>query len=316
LIAVCVALSGCAARDDTVVLKLGHSLDTTHSVHIAMLYMGEQLEAYSDGRMRIDVYPSSQLGNERETVELLQIGSLAMTKVSTSPLEAFVPAMKVFSIPYVFRDREHYVKVLESDIGKSLLESTEVARLWGLGYYDAGSRSFYTNDKPVTTPADLDGLKIRVMKSQTAVRMVSALGGSPTPISWGELYTALQQGVVDGAENNPPSFYLSGHYETARFYSLDEHTTVPDILLMSYRVWGSLDEQQQAWLMAAVNDSIEYQHKLWQEATEEALAKVQEAGVEVSYPDKAPFHAAVAEMKASYDGTEVGELIKAIEAME
>jgi len=309
-------LAACTAHDDVTVLKLGHALDTSHSVHKAMVYMAERLDKYSGGTMRIDIYPSGQLGVERETVELLQIGSLAMTKVSTAPLEAFVPSMKIFSIPYLFRDREHYFRVLDSDIGKFLLESTEVARVRGLGYYDSGSRSFYTKEKPVLTPDDLDGMKIRVMQSQTAVKMVSALGGSPTPISWGELYTALQQGVVDGAENNPPSFYLSGHYETAKYYSLDEHTAVPDILLISSRVWQSLDEQQKGWLQHAVDDSVAYQRELWKQSTEEALAAVQKAGVKVYYPDKTPFQAAVEEMKASYAGTEIGDLIAAIEEMD
>ena len=281
-----------------------------------MVHMAERLDEISGGKMRIDIYPSGQLGGERETVELVQIGSLAMTKVSTSPLESFVPAMQLFSIPYVFRDREHFFKVLDSEIGKELLESTEVARLRGLGYYDAGSRSFYTTDKRVRSPADLAGLKIRVQKSQTSVRMVAALGGSATPISWGELYTALQQGVVDGAENNPPSFYLSRQYEVSKYYTLDEHTSVPDILLMSSRIWDDLTPDQQAWLQEAVDDSVAYQRKLWQEATDEALAAVQAAGVEVIYPDKAPFQQAVVAMKESYAGTEVADLLKRIEAVE
>jgi tripartite ATP-independent transporter DctP family solute receptor len=316
VLALCVLATACGPRDDVVVLKLAHSLDTGHSVHKGMVHMAERLDEISNGHMRIDVYPSGQLGGERETVELLQIGSIAMTKVSTAPLESFVPAMQIFSIPYVFRDREHYFKVLDSEIGEELLKSTEVARLRGLGYYDAGSRSFYTTDRPVRTPADLDGLKIRVQKSQTSVRMVKALGGSATPISWGELYTALQQGVVDGAENNPPSFYLSRHYEICKYYSLDEHTSVPDILLMSSRIWHDLSPQQQDWLQQAVDDSVDYQRKLWREATAEALAAVQAAGVEVYRPDKAPFQDAVREMKATYDGTEVGDLLARIEAVE
>lgn len=316
LLSITVLVGACVSRDDVTVLTLAHALDTSHSVHKGMVHMAERLTEYSDGQMRIDIYPSGQLGVERETVELLQIGSLAMTKVSTAPLEAFVPSMKVFSIPYLFNDRDHYFRVLDSEIGKSLLESTEITRVRGLGYYDSGSRSFYTKDRPINSPADLDGLKIRVMQSQTAVQMVSALGGSPTPISFGEIYTALQQGVVDGAENNAPSFYLSGHYETARYFSLDEHTAVPDILLISTHVWYSLDERQQAWLQAAVDDSVAYQRDLWKRSTEEALAAVQEAGVEIIYPDKGPFQAAVAAMKASYDGTDIGDLIRAIEDMD
>lgn len=308
--------SACSQHEDLTVLKLAHTLDTSHSVHKGMVHMAERLEEYSGGQMRLDIYPSGQLGSEREMVELVQIGSLDMTKVSTSPLEAFVPIMKIFSLPYVFRSREHSLKVLDSEIGQKLLESTEVARLRGLGYYDAGSRSVYMVDTPVETPADLEGQKIRVMKSQTAVEMVSALGGSATPISWGELYTALQQGVVDGAENNPPSFHLSRHYETCKYYVLNEHTMVPDILLMSLRSWNALNPQQQEWLQKAVKDSVAHQRILWQEATMLALQEVEAAGVIVTRPDKKPFMDAVVEMKASFDGTEIGDLLNAIEAVE
>jgi len=287
-------LSACSRQDDVIVLKLAHVLDPNHSVHQGMVHMAERLDHYSGGSMRVDIYPSGQLGAERDTVELVQIGSLAMTKVSASPLEAFVPAMQVFSIPYVFRDREHVFKALDSAIGKELLKSVEVARLRGMGYYDSGSRSFYMVDTPVETPDDLDGQKIRVMKSQTAVKMVNALGGSATPISWGELYTALQQGVVDGAENNPPSFFLSGHYEVCKYYALNEHTSVPDMLLMSSRIWESLNPQQQEWLQQAVDDSVVYQRELWRVSTEESLAAVRAAGVTVTYPDKQPFMEAVA----------------------
>lgn len=308
--------SACSQHEDLTVLKLAHTLDTSHSVHKGMVHMAERLEEYSDGQMRLDIYPSGQLGSEREMVELVQIGSLDMTKVSTSPLEAFVPIMKIFSLPYVFRSRDHSLKVLDSEIGQKLLESTEVARLRGLGYYDAGSRSIYMVDTPVESPADLDGQKIRVMKSQTAVQMVSALGGSATPISWGELYTALQQGVVDGAENNPPSFHLSRHYETCKYYALNEHTMVPDILLMSLRSWNALNPQQQEWLQKAVKDSVAHQRILWQEATMLALQEVEAAGVIVTRPDKKPFMDAVVEMKASFDGTEIGDLLNAIEAVE
>lgn len=309
-------LVSCSNDDETVVLKLAHVLDTGHAVHQGMVHMAERLEHYSNGSMRIDIYPSGQLGAERDTVELVQIGSLAMTKVSAAPLEAFVPAMQVFSIPYVFRSREHYFKALDSEVGKELLRSVEVARLRGLGYYDSGSRSFYMTDTQVETPDDVAGKKIRVMKSQTAVKMIDAFGGGATPISWGELYTALQQGVVDGAENNPPSFYLSGHYEVSKYYTLNEHTAVPDMLLMSKRIWDDLTPQQQQWLQQAVDDSVTYQRALWQKATREALDAVQEAGVIVTYPDKAPFMQAVEAMKASYDGTETGRFLRAIEAVE
>ncbi len=309
-------LAGCGEVSDGKVLTLAHGLDEGHTVHKAMVLMGERLEDYSGGRMSLSIYSGGQLGSERDTLELLQIGSLAMTKVSASPLEGFVPTLKLFSIPYIFKDRDHHLRVLDSTIGTQLLDSLSVARLKGLGYYDAGSRSFYTNQRPVETPADLEGLKIRVMKSQTSVQMVAELGGSPTPISLGEIYTALQQGVVDGAENNPPTFHRMRHYEAAGFYSLDEHTFVPDVLLMSKRVWDDLTAEEQGWLTKAVRESVDYQRTLWQAETDQSIEAVKAAGVVVTYPDKTPFREAVAPMKAAYADTETGALLDAIKSME
>ncbi|MCF7923259.1 MAG: TRAP transporter substrate-binding protein [Candidatus Marinimicrobia bacterium] len=305
----------CSQISDVKVLKLAHALDTGHPVHLGMVHMSERLVELSQGKMRVDIYPSGQLGSERELMELLQIGSLAMTKVSTSPMESFVPEMKIFSIPYVFRSEDHLWQVLEGPIGKSILVAGEDYRLRGMCYYDAGSRSFYTKDVPINSPADLQGLKIRVQNSQTSVKMVQALGGSATPIAWGELYTALQQGVVDGAENNPPSFYLSKHYEVCKYYALDEHTSVPDILLMSTVIWDGLTSQQQAWLQQAIDESVGYQRKLWKESSDHALAEVQKAGVQVIYPEKAPFQEAVRAMHESYKGTEIYDLIQKIDAL-
>ncbi len=305
----------CSQSSDVKILKLAHALDTGHPVHLSMVHMADRLFEESNGKMRVDIYPSGQLGSERELMELLQIGSLAMTKVSTSPMESFVPEMKIFSIPYVFRSEEHLWKVLEGPIGKSILVAGEDYRLRGMCYYDAGSRSFYTKDVPINSPADLQGLKIRVQKSLTSVKMIQALGGSATPIAWGELYTALQQGVVDGAENNPPSFYLSKHYEVCKYYALDEHTSVPDILLMSTVIWNGLTKQQQSWLQEAIDESVGYQRKLWKESSDHALAEVQKAGVEVIYPEKAPFQESVKAMHESYRGTAIFDLIQKIDAI-
>jgi len=313
----CIALlvlGGCQPQQQTV-LKLAHALDRSHSVHQAIVFMGRRLDELSGGKMRLDVYPNGQLGSERELMELLQIGSLAMTKVSASPMESFVPEMKLFSLPYVFRNHTHFWNFLDSEEGQQLLSAGEQYRLRGLAYYDAGSRSFYTNDKPVRTPADLQGLKIRVQKSQTSVQMVNTLGGAATPISWGELYTALQQGVVDGAENNPPSFHQSRHYEVSRYYSLDEHTSVPDILLISSAIWQSLSAQEQDWLQIAVDESVSFQKQLWKEQTEDALEAVQLAGVEIIYPDKAPFQALSQQIYQQIKNPRVRALIADIQAM-
>lgn len=279
----------CRQTSKTAVLKLAHGLDPSHPVHKAMEFLARRVEESSAGRLRIDIYPSEQLGSERECLELLQIGSLDMTKVSCSVLEGFVPSMSVLSLPFIFRDEDHRFKILEGEIGKKLLLDGEKYWLRGLCYYDAGTRSFYTKNRPILSPDDLAGLKIRTQESPTSIRMVQALGGSPTPIAWGELYSALQQGVVDGAENNPPSFHLSRHYEVCKFYSLDEHTGVPDVLLISTKSWQDLSGEFKTILQNAAEDSALLQKKLWKEATKEALEQVREAGVEILFPDKSVF---------------------------
>lgn len=285
-----VVFTGCGEADqEQKTIKLAHALSTTHPVHLGMVRMAKLVEENSDGRLTISIFPSQQLGSEREALELLQIGSIGMTKVSSAALENFVPELRVYSLPYLFKDEEHILNVLNGEIGRELLLAGEQYWLRGLTYYDAGQRSFYTKDRPIETPEDLQGLKIRVMESQMAVNMVNELGGSPTPISWGELYTALQQGVVDGAENNPPSFYSSRHYEVSNYYSLDEHTMLPDLLIMSTHQWNNLSEQEQGWIQSAADSSAVYQRQIWAEAEEEALEVAREAGVEINYPDKEPF---------------------------
>ncbi len=308
--------NGCTSDLGVRKLKIGHGLDQSHPVHLAMEFLAKRAKELSNAKLIVSVYPSQQLGTERECLELLQIGSLAMTKVSSSVLEGFAPIYKVFSLPFIFRDENQKFKVFEGEIGQELLLSPQKFWLRGLCFYDAGSRSFYTKDKPVMTPADLDGLKIRTQESPTSVKLVNALGGSATPISWGELYTALQQGVVDGAENNPPSFYLSKHYEVCKFYSLDEHTSVPDVLLISTIIWNDLNRQEQQWLQQAANESYEYQKELWKKSEEEALEAVRKAGVKVIYPDKKPFEDKVAPLIDEYKTEpEVYDLIQKIKAV-
>lgn len=310
---VMVSFSGCQSEKSTKTLRLGHSLDTKHPVHKAMVIFGEELEKQSKGKLKLNIYPSSQLGGERETLELLQIGSLDITKVSAAVLENFIPEYKVFSVPYMFRDKAHTFSVFDSEIGEKLLLKGEKFRLRGLTFYDAGSRSFYMKENPIKTPADLKGKKIRVQKSNMAVAMVNDLGGSPTPISWGELYTALQQGVVDGAENNPPSFYTSKHYEVCKFYSLDEHTSVPDVLLIGTDTWSRLNEQERSWVKQAVKVSTIAQRRLWAASEKESLAAVKKAGVKIFYPNKKPFEAQTKGILEMFKGDEeMKSLITAI----
>ncbi len=303
----------CAAGGKPAVeLKLAHGLDITHPVHKAMIFMAEKVDEKSEGRMRVEVFPNEQLGNEKECIEALQLGYLAMTKTSSAPMEGFVPKMKVFGIPYLFRDAEHFWKALNGPIGKELLLAGRSKRLRGLCYYDAGARSFYTKER-INKPSDLGGMKIRVQNSEMSMKMVKAMGGSPTPIPWGELYTSLDQGVVDGAENNPPSFRTSRHYEVCKYYTLDEHTRLPDILIISTKVWNRLGEEQQQILQSAVDESVVYQREIWAQAEQKDLKTVQEHGVEILRPDKQPFRDSVKPVWDEFEGTEIGDLIERIQ---
>jgi len=219
-----------------------------------------------------------------------------MTKVSASVLEGFAPEFKVFGLPYLFRDDKHKEAVLAGPIGREILAAPESKFMRGLCYYDSGSRSFYTKSRAVRTPDDLKGLKIRVQESPMAFALIRAFGASATPISFGELYTSLQQGVVDGAENNPPSFHLARHYEVCKYYSLDEHTSVPDVVVVSTHFWKSLTPEQQKWLLEHAAESAVYQHTLWDASTVASLAAVEKAGVEIIRPDTAAFAARVADL--------------------
>ena len=316
-VAILLTAISCIGPTDKTELKLAHGLPTDHPVHEAMMFMAQRASELSDGKMKIDVYPSGQLGSEQQCVELVQIGSLAITKVSAAVMESFAEDYKVFGLPYIFRSKDHLFKVMDGDIGKDLLLSTKDKWIRGLTYYDAGARSFYTISKPITHPDDLQGMKIRVMRSVTAMEMVKALGGSATPISWGELYTALQSGVVDGAENNPPSLYTSRHYEVCKYYSLDEHTTIPDVLVISQFVWDKLTDKEKEWIQKAADESAILERELWAESEKKSLEEVQKAGVEINYPDKEPFIEKVQPLIESYRSNEtIYSYIKRIQAVE
>lgn len=306
---------GCGPASEPIELRLAHILDATHPVHQGMAYMGRRLDELSEGTMRVKIYPSGQLGNERESLELLQLGTLDMAKTASSVIENFVPAMGVYSLPYLFDDADHLWRALQGDVGREILLQGEAYRIRGLCYYDAGFRSFYIHDRKVESPDDLAGLKIRVMRSNLSIQTINMLGANATPMAYGELYTALQQGVVDGAENNPPNFYGSKHFEQAQFYTLDEHAAPPDVLLIGTHTWNKLSEQQKAWLNQAVEESVIHQRRLWHEATTEALEAVEQAGVTVIYPDKTPFQEAVLPLYGTLGDSELGSWAERIRAL-
>lgn len=292
----CFLLWGCGPGEQQRKLRLAHGLDVTHPVHAGMLRMGEVLDSVSEGQLGLEIYPSGQLGSESQCLELLQLGSLAMTKVSAAVMERFAPAYSVLSLPYLFPDRETGFAILDGPIGQDLLARGAAARLRGLTFFDAGNRSFYTKDGPVREPGDIVGKKVRVQNSPMAVDLIRHLGGSPTPISYGELYTALQQGVVDAAENNLPSYYTSRHYEVTPFYSYDQHTAVPDVLVIGTATWDRLTPTERSWVATASRIATQYQRNRWLAAEREAVSALLEAGVTFTEVDASAFRRAVAPM--------------------
>ncbi|MCA6221189.1 TRAP transporter substrate-binding protein [Photorhabdus antumapuensis] len=278
-------------------LKLSHNHNRDHAVHKAMTQFADEVRQKTNGDVRIRIYPDAQLGNQRESMELMQNGALDLVKSNAAELEAFSPAYSAFNLPYLFRDKVHYEKIKNGEIGKEILTSSKNRGFIGITYYEAGARSFYAK-KPIRTPADLKGMKIRVQPSPTAISMVKNLGGNPTPLAYGELYTALQQGVVDAAENNIPSFSLSRHSEVARYFSLDKHTMVPDILVISNKSLNKLSSEQQKILINAAINSSQYMTKLWEKSEEKERQNAEKIGVKFVDVDKKSFEEAV---KPMYD---------------
>jgi len=297
-------------------LKISHNQDRNHPVHKSMKHMADEVKKLTDGEVKIRIYPNGQLGTQRESMELLQNGALDIVKSNASELESFEPAYGAFNIPYIFRDRDHYYRAMESDVGEKILASSYDKGFVGLTYYDGGARSFYAN-KVINSPADLKGMKIRVQPSPTAVNMIKLMGGAATPLAYGELYTALQQGVVDGAENNPMAMTTSRHGEVAKVFSQDEHTMIPDVLVISAKVWDGLPVDQQQALKTAAKNSMQYHKTLWTEMTETSIKKAEDSmGVKYVKVDKQAFIDAVKPMHdQALSNPAIAEYVQGIDAL-
>ena len=256
----------------------------------AVQHMGELLEQRSDGRLCIEVFHSAQLGEEADTIEQTQLGVIDMNRVSLGPFNNIIEETKVFSLPYIFRSVDHMHRVVDGEIGDEILAEFGNHDLVGLAYFDGGARSFYNSQKPITSMADIEGMSFRVMQSDVFVDMVDALGGNATPMPYGEVYTSIQTGAIDGAENNWPSFESSGHYEVAGYYTLDEHLIVPEVLVMSQVAWDRLSEEDQALVRQAAKDAVPFMREQWQAREAASEEKVRASGVEiVDNIDKTPF---------------------------
>ena len=278
---------------ERVTLKLAHNLDTNHVVHQALAQMAKELSTASDGKMKLRIYPGGQMGGPRETLELLQNGALDMTKASASEMEPFSPAFSIFSLPYLFKDQAHFNKVIYGPVGESMMAQTRDKGFVSIAAYVAGTRSFYAN-KPIHTPADMKGMKIRVVATPTTIKLIELLGAAPAPIPFGEVYTALQQGVIDGAENNEPSYVQTRHVEVAKFYAEDQHTSVPDFLVISSKVLDKLSDEQKAILTTAAKHSETYEQELWDKEVAASRKQAPDAGATFIQVDKEAFRTALA----------------------
>ncbi|SHL93639.1 TRAP transporter substrate-binding protein [Rhizobacter sp. OV335] len=265
---------------------------------LAVKHMGETLSKLTNGKHSIKVFNNGSLGAEKDTIEQTKIGAIPMTRVNIAPMNNICPATVVPTMPFLFRSKEHMRAVLDGPIGEEILKSCEAQGFIGLAYYDSGARSMYTVKKPIKTLADAKGLKIRVQQSDLWVALLEAMGANATPMPFGEVYTALKTGLVDGAENNFPSYESSRQFEVAKYYSKTEHSMAPEVLLFSKRVFDALSPDDQKAIRQAAKESVPFMRKLWDEREEKSLATVKAAGAQIIDVDKTSFQAA---MKPVYD---------------
>jgi len=264
----------------------------------AVKYMGKLLDERSKGKIKINVFHSAQLGQEKDTIEQTRFGVIDMNRINMAPFNNLIASTNVPSLPFIFRSVAHMRKVMDGAIGDSILNDFTPHNLVGLAFYDSGSRSFYNSKRPINTPADMRGMKIRVQQSDMFVALVQALGANATPMPFGEVYTSLQTGVIDGAENNWPSYESTRHFEVSKFYSLTEHSLSPEVLVMSKRSFDKFNAADQALIRAAAKESVVKMRELWDAREKASEAKVRAGGAQINTVEKQPF---IDAMKPVYD---------------
>ena len=279
----------------------------------AIVRLGNKLEKATNGKYKLQMYPSMQLGGEKEMTEQAQVGALQIARISVGPIGTIVDDFNVFNMPFVFKDEAQMRKVIDGPIGVEMLDklSNSSARLIALGWMDAGTRNVYS-DKPVTKPADLKGMKIRMMGNPLFVETMNAMGGNGIAMGFNELHQALQSGVVDGAENNEPTVLAQNHYQVAKVYSLTGHLIIPEIFVFSKRTWETLSKEDQALLMKVSREAQFEQRKLWDEYTTAAETKLKAAGVQFVPADKKAFYDATQPIRDKY-GAKYATLLKRIQ---
>ncbi len=302
-----------AAGDTVFNLKLAENQPADNPVSKGMQKFADLVAEKTGGTVTIEVYLDAQLGNENETIDQIQAGTLDFARINTSALAVTADSVGVFTLPYIFTGAEHKYKVLDGEIGQGVIKGLEQYNMVGLEYWEAGSRNFYTTKKPVKGVEDIAGMKLRVQQSDVAIKMVELLGGAATPMAYGEVYQGLQTGVIDGAENDFVSYYTSGHYEVARYYSMDGHMAPPAMLLMAKNVWEKMSDSQRAAISEAAREAALWQREAMNAYQNEARAKVEQAGCEIFEVDVSAFQAKVAEIYDMYP--QYAEIIKQIKAV-
>lgn len=309
----CIAsLAGCAqggAKDsesataeEPLVLTLAHGLSETHTVHIAMVEFAEKVEADTDGRIKVEIFPNGQFGSENENMEQLMAGVISMTKVSAPGLATYNESYHTFGLPYIFDDTEDFYHIMDSEEMQDFFLSSEDDGFVTLTYYTSGARSFYTKDRAIRTPEDLKGLKIRVQDMKSQTDMLEALGGIPVAMSYGEVYTSLQTGIIDGTENNETALTTGKHGEICKVYSTDQHAMIPDVMVMSAKVWETISPEDQQIILEAARASTESHKIAWDAAIDEAIEEAStQMNVEfVDDVDKEAFREATSAMVEEY----------------
>jgi tripartite ATP-independent transporter DctP family solute receptor len=305
-----------AAAQTTVTLRSTDIHPDGYPTIDAVKFMGQLLEQRTSGRIKINVFHSAQLGQERDTIDQTRFGVIDMNRINMAPFNNLIASTNIPSLPFIFRSVAHMRKVMDGAIGDSILNDFSAHGLVGLAFYDSGSRSFYNSKRPITTPADMRGMKIRVQQSDMFVALVQALGANATPMPFGEVFTSLQTGVIDGAENNWPSYESTRHFEVAKFYSLSEHSLSPEVLVMSKRSFDRFNAADQALVRAAAKESVAKMRELWDAREKASEAKVRAGGAVINTVEKQPF---IDAMKPVYDrfvtDAKMKELVARIQAL-
>jgi tripartite ATP-independent transporter DctP family solute receptor len=306
--------------DEPLELSIGHNMNESHTVHLAMMSFVEKVETQTDGQVQFNVFPNGQLGSETEMLEQLQAGVLDMVKVASPGMANYYDAYHAFGLPFLFNDQEHFYRVMDSpEMGEFFRSTADEEGFVTLTYYTSGQRSFYTADQPIQSPEDLNGLNIRVQDMRSQTDMLGAMGGTPVAMAYGDVYTSLQTGMIDGTENNETALTEGQHGEVAQIYSYTEHAMIPDVFVMSAATWNQISEENREIILEAAEESTEEHKEMWEEGIQEAI-EVAENEMDVTFitdVDKDAFREATQHIIEDYinEYDYVNEVVDIIQAI-